>query len=468
MNNDSSAARVAGSVRAWIASNPSATTLPSTRTLAREHGVGPVTVQHAVQLLVADGVVETKPGAGTFVVRAEPRRTGDVSWQSTALGPSPAVDFPGSGVRSVPDGTTALHTGYPSPALLPGALVRSALQRVAREPDAYLGSSAPAGEPALRSWFARELDRGGPGGLFDADDVVVTSGGQAAISAVLRALTAPGDTIVMESPTYWGAIAAARAQGLRIVPVARSRDGIDPADLDAALTMHDARVFYAQPTYANPTGSVWTADVRAGVRDVLVRRKAFMLEDDWARDLFLGAQPPPPMAAGDVDGHILYVRSLTKSVSPSVRVAALVSRGPVLARIRATRWVGELLVPRLTQRIALDVVSSAGWARGGAGLRRGLRARRDALVSAVRDASHLTVEAVPDGGVGLWVALPKRVDPAELTAVCLDRGVALSPGHEWFPAEQPGPFVRLAFAGESEDRYVEAVQVVEDAVRESM
>ncbi|NLG54372.1 MAG: PLP-dependent aminotransferase family protein [Rhodococcus sp.] len=467
MNDGSSAARVAGELRAWIRERPAGAKLPSTRILAGEYQVGPVTVQSALQLLVADGLVETRPGVGTFIAATRQARPVDVSWQTTALGWSDVFDVEGSGVRTHAPDVIGLHTGYPSPSLLPGALLRSAVQKVSRDPEILMSAAPASGLPQLRAWFARDLDGQRTGGSgIDESDVIVTSGGQSALSASLRALAAPGEAIIVESPTYWGAMAAAKAHGLRMIPIARTKDGIDPADLDAALAAHGSRVFYAQPTYANPTGDVWSPHVRAEVMQVLAARKAFLVEDDWARDLYYDAEPLPPIAAADENGHVVYIRSLTKSLSPAIRVAGLVARGPALRRIRSSRWVSELFVPPFTQQVAVDVLAHPGWNRHRAALRRELRTRRDELrAQLTRAVPEVEVTQVPRGGLSLWVRLPRGHHAAEVAERALTLGLAISPGSEWFPTEPYDQFIRMSFAATPHTRYVEAANILAEVLR---
>lgn len=434
--------------------------LPSTRALAARLGVGPVTLQRAVQRLVAEGLVESRPGSGNFVARRRRPRVADLAWQATALGPGGAPgDGVGSGMARIAPGAIALNEGYPAAELLPESLVRTALVRAARDPESLMRAAPADGVPELRAAFARELSRHG-GDAFAAHEVVIASGGQNAIATAMRALAAPGDVVVMESPSYWGAIAAAREAGLRIAPIARTAGGIDPADLDAALRTHDARLFYAQPVFANPTGAVWSPATRAAVFDVLRDRKAFLVEDDWARDLAVG-EAPPPLAAHDVDGHVVGIRSITKSTSPSLRIAALTARGPALDRLRRSRWIGELYVPRVLQHAALEVLTAPAWPQHVRRLGRELGLRRDRLAESIeRHAPSLAMTALPAGGVGLWVRLPEGLRPDDVAARALFGGVAVSPGDEWFPAEPDAGYLRLSFAAADPDRFDEAARVL--------
>jgi DNA-binding transcriptional MocR family regulator len=459
MSDDSSVDRVVAVVRKLVSDLPPGTRLPSTRDLSRTHGVGPVTVQRAVAALVAQGRIETRPGVGNFVATPRLPRRRDVSWQAAALGPPrPGVpEQAGSGLRGVPDDTIALHSGYPLPALQAGALVATAFARAAKDPAA--ARPAPTmGLPALRHLFADELARVAASDVV-ADDVLVTSGGQAALVATFRGLARPGDTVVMESPTFWGAIAAAAEAGLTVVPVAARPDGPDPAELEHVLALHRARLVYAQPAWHNPTGATWRPAVRTAVLEVLRSRGAFLVEDDWARDLALEGPPPAPLVCGDTEGHVVHVRSLTKSMAPGVRVAALVARGPAMHRIRASRWAADLYVSPVLQVAAADVLAAPAWQRHLVRLRRELLARRDALAVALREHAPLAdLAALPRGGLSLWLRLPSGADPLTVAARCLQDGLAVSAGDEWFPAEPDGPYLRLGFAAAPPDSFERAAR----------
>ena len=188
----------------------------------------------------------------------------------------------------------------------------------------------------------------------------------------------------MESPTYWGAITAAAQAGVRVVPVPTGPDGPDPDELDRAFDETGARLFYAQPTYANPTGAQWSTERAEQVLDVVRDHGAFLVEDDWAHDFGI-TTTPRPVAAHDDAGHVVYLRSLTKSVSPALRIAAVIARGPARERILADRGAESMYVSGLLQAAALDVVTQPAWQTHLRGVREQLRARRDLLVDSLRE-----------------------------------------------------------------------------------
>jgi DNA-binding transcriptional MocR family regulator len=272
--------------------------------------------------------------------------------------------------------------------------------------------------------------------------------------------------VLVESPTYVGVLIAARAAGLRVVPVPSDAGGVRPEHLAAVLKRSGARVFYSQPLYANPHGATLDAGRRSAVLDAVADAGAFIIEDDWSRDLAIDGDPPPPLAADDRDGHVIYVRSLTKSAAPGLRVAAIGARGAAGARLRGARIVDDFFVSGPLQEAALEIVSSPAWRRHLRRLRTELRLRRDALVAAI--AHHLPaleVTSIPAGGLQLWVALPEETDDIALAQAAAAEGVIVYPGRPWFPAEPPAPFLRLTFAAAPPEALDEGVQRLARALR---
>ncbi len=411
--------------------------------------VSPVTVQQVLDRLAHEGVLEARPGQGTFVAArpAKHEQPVDLSWQSLALGPSRATAGGLENLCLVPDDRARpLNVGYLPAALQPGALLAAASARAIRRPGVW-GRMPAEGLPALRAWFAAAMP-----GAFGPHEVTICPGTQAANAAAFRALAAPGDPVLVESPTYLGALAAAQAAGLRVVPVPTDKDGVRPELLAESFHRTGAKLFYCQPTYANPTGAVLAPDRRAAVLAATAKAGAFLIEDDWARDFPLDGSAPPPLAPEDPGGHVVYVRSLTKCAAPGLRVGAICARGAALQRLRAARLVDDLFVPGLLQETALQLVTAPSWPRHLRTLQAALKLRRDLLAAAL----HTSLGAgclphLPAGGLHLWVALPDGVSDREVEQSAAARGILVSAGHHWHPAEPAAPFLRLSFAAVQPD-----------------
>ncbi|MFG2513685.1 PLP-dependent aminotransferase family protein [Streptomyces sp. NPDC048584] len=428
--------------------------LPSSRALVERFRVSPVTVSRALAQLAAEGLVVTRPGAGAF--RAQPRVTsapaGDTSWQEVALSADGAADLvprsvDASGVlvslAAPPPGVIEFNGGYLHPSLQPERAMAAALSRAGRRPGAW-GRPPMEGLPELREWFARSI-----GGPVTAAGVLVTAGGQSALTTALRALAPPGAPVLVESPTYPGMLAIARAAGLRPVPVPVDADGVRPGLLADAFRATGARVFVCQPLFQNPTGAVLAPGRRGEVLRIAREAGAFVVEDDFVRRLVHeDAGPlPRPLAADDPDGVVVHVCSLTKATSPSFRVSALVGHGPVLERLRAIQIVDTFFVSRPLQEATLELVGSAAWPRHLRAISAALRTRRDAMTAALRlHLPELALPHIPSGGYHLWPRLPDGTAESALTAAALRAGVAVTPGRPYFSAEPPAAHLRLSFA----------------------
>ncbi|WP_344681398.1 MULTISPECIES: PLP-dependent aminotransferase family protein [Actinomycetes] len=464
-----SSSRVEQHLRRWIEQAPVGARLPSSRRLVSELQVSPVTVQTAVRRLVGLGLVESRPGVGTFVRPRRPAASRDHRWQTAALSLSdPVAAAAPATLRSASPEAIPLHVGYPEPGLLPRRLLQSAWSRAGRT-DSSLQRPPAAGLPELQAWFAQELMAAEAGGAgISARDVLIVPGSQSGLVAVFRALIGRDQPLVMESPTYWGAILAARHIGARIIPVPTGPHGPDPEQVRQALIRSGARTFYAQPTFANPTGAQWSPARGREILDVVRDQGAFLIEDDYAHDFGIDGAVAP-LAAQDPDGHVVHLRSLTKSLSPSVRVAAVVAHGPARERILRACQAESLYVSAVLQSVALDVVTQPGWSTHRRGLREELGRRRDLLVRAVHQ--HMPdaqLEYIPRGGLHLWLHLPDLPDVGAFVRRCEEKGVVVAGGDEWFPAEAPAGHVRISYCGPRTEEFDEAGRLMGEALRECL
>ncbi len=422
-------------------------------------------MQKALRTLTDRGLIESRPGVGTFVRTVRTARPSDYGWQTGALATGHRLPKMPAALQSASNDVIALHSGYPDRELLPERLVRAAFVRAARS-DAAIGRPRTPGLDELQAWFATELGSTVPAGVTPpvASDVVVQPGSQAALSTVFRTLVGAGRPLLIESPTYWGAILAAEQAGVDVIPVPSGFHGPDPDELSRAFERTGARAFYAQPNFASPTGALWPAALSERVLDIVREHSAFLIEDDAMHDFGITADSTP-IATRDDAGHVVYIRSLAKSVSPAVRVAAVIARGPAHERILADTQVQSMYVSGILQAVALDVVTHPSWKTHLRTLRRQLQVRRDFLVDSLREhAPMVHIESVPRGGINLWVRLP---DTSDLDLVVRDSrsaGVIIGAGNDWFPAEAAGKYVRLTFAGPNSGSFPDAARTLGEVI----
>lgn len=454
MNYSSSADEVASILTADIEPLPAGTRIATHRQLVSRFGVSATTVSQALALLTQRGLVESRPGAGTFrsATRTVPA-AGDTSWQEAALELTRGTDHGGAprsfgvpallGTLTSPGPEIAdLNGGYLHPDLQPLASLGSALARAARRAAAW-DRPPVGGLPELRDWFAADI-----GGGLGRHDVLVCGAGQAAMGTVLRALGQPGDPVIVESPTYPGTIAAARAAALRPVPVPIDMNGLVPEYLEEAVARTRARIVVTQPLFQNPTGACTTPERQREILRIARRHGAFVVEDDYARHMRHNDCPPlpPPMIADDPDGVVVHIRSLTKVTSPNLRVGGLAARGPVMARLRAAQVIDTMFVPAPLQFTALEVVTASAWRRNLAALASALTHRRRIATEAVNDTfGPAGLPLRPHGGYHLWVRLPAHLEAGHFAAAAMAAGVAVTPGTSYSPSSEPNPHLRISY-----------------------
>ncbi|AKT51070.1 MocR-like transcription factor YczR [Arsenicicoccus sp. oral taxon 190] len=389
------------------------TTLPSERALTAQLGVSRTTVARAYADLVERGYAEARQGSGTRTRLPGP--------------PAPAGEEPFGPVGRVlgadhPPGVADLTATVPPAA--PGLV--AAFERASAQLPRYLAGSGyhPAGLPELREALAERYEsRGVP---TRPDQIIVTSGALAGVAAVLRALAAPGDRVVVESPTYPNSIAALHRQGARPVAVPMAEDGFDVEGIVAAAAA-GARATLLIPDFHNPTGHLLGDDGRAALTRGHARAGVPLLVDETLQDMALDApRLPLPTAA---HGPTITVGSCSKSHWGGLRLGWVRADGRLPAAIQQARLSLDLGAPVLEQLALADLLRHP---RPDSERRAALVRRRDHLHALVTAALPGWETQVPRGGLSLWWRLPRPRSSA-LVAAAARRGVRLASGPAFSP-----------------------------------
>ncbi|HET6900039.1 MAG TPA: PLP-dependent aminotransferase family protein, partial [Vicinamibacteria bacterium] len=391
------------------------------RVLARQLAVSRTTVVQAYDLLRGDEWVESRQGSGTWVSRAPAAAAGLREWPPAGTTAMMKKDPLIAGITPRP-GTIDLTCAClpPLPGLIEASIAESGdvLSEAAREH----GYSA-TGLPALRRAIARHLEaRGLP---TPESWILVTSGAQQAIALAGSLFLRRGDTALVESPTFLGALDALTATGATLAPVEVGSDGLRPDALRAALRAHPARLLYLTPTFQNPTGTTMTEGARREIARLAAEAHVTILEDESLVDIALGASPPPSLAAVAPNAPVISIGSLSKLCWGGLRVGWIRAPEPVLARLASLKVAADLGSSMLSQVVAVRLLERADEVRR---LRRAqITAQRDALAVALRERLPEWSWTLPPGGLSMWARLPHR-DASEFAQVALRHGVSLLPG----------------------------------------
>ena len=453
------------------------TRLPASRKLATSLGVNRITVTNAYAELEAEGLVYGRQGSGTFVappLAALPESEGDriptsdwPLWQQELLSRTwlPALRKLDHLLQSVshPD-LISFGGGMGDSELFPADDFRKALQAVLRRDGTEaLGYGDRTGYPPLRAKIAHVLtSQGIP---THPDQVLITSGSQQALALVAQLLLGPGDVVLVERPTYTGAIDLFRSLDVRLLGVPLDEQGMRVEQVEDVLRSSRPRLIYTIPTFQNPTGTCMNGHRRRQLVALADRYNVPILEDDFVGDLRYEGRAQPALKALDPGGRVIYTSTFSKMLMPGLRVGFLVASGPVYERLLACKRVTDLASSNLMQR-ALEAYITVG--RYQAHLRRACQTylrRRDAMLDAL--GRYLPASArylPPQGGLFVWLQLPTGLSANELYPVAAEEGVTFAPGSLFFPAERTQPYLRLNFAMHPPDGIKEGIRRLGRAV----
>lgn len=395
--------------------------LPPERTLAAQVGVGRGTAVAAYEALRDLGLVERRQGSGTVV---RPEATGLPSGRAAELATALQRNLLFRGLNAAGDLGVVDLVASCAPA---GRAVGDALRDVTAgldlgELSAHHGYH-PLGHPPLRRAVAAHLT--GLGLPTAAEEVLITGGGQQAISVLATCLLEPGAAVVVEDPTFPGAIDAFRTAGARILTVPVHASGVDVDGLAATMSEHPVRAVYLMPTFHNPTGCVVPEPARRRLAALARAHDVPLIEDDTLAELSLGGDPPAPVAVHAGGAPVLTVGSLSKVFWGGVRIGWIRGPRPLIAHLGRVKAVADMGTSIVSQAIAAGLLERADEIR--ALRRRELGATLDLLSGLL--ARHLPgwTWRRPEGGVSLWVRLPSG-SASELAALAAGHGVAILPG----------------------------------------
>ncbi|ETH09561.1 transcriptional regulator, GntR family, partial [Bordetella pertussis 2371640] len=425
--------------------------MPSVRNLVRAHHVSLSTALQACRQLEDDGLIEARPRSGYFVLR--PRRP--------ALAPVPEPDIKGAldpaqyvGIHDRVSDFIASCQQHPlsadfalaaaPPQAYPMRALQLALTRAARHtPELLTAPVPPYGHPEFRAVLARRAMECGISAT--PDEVLVTHGCIEALNLALRAVARPGDTIAVESPTYFGLLQILESLGLRALEIPTSpQRGISIEALELALQTHaNVRAVVVVPNFQNPLSCVMDDSDKARLVTLCERTGIALIEDDTYGAL--GDHGTPlALKSWDDSGNVIYCASLHKTLAPGMRLGWMLGR-------RWSRRIGMLKFaqsrpnPPLPQAAAADYMGTKAYDRHLARLRQTLRVQREAMAAAV--ARHFpddTRLSVPTGGMLLWVELPAGMPAMRVFEQALRAGIRITPGPMFSNSNRYDHFLRIS------------------------
>ena len=360
-------------------------------------------------------------------------------------------------------GIISLAGGLPSPKTFPISEFAEACAEVLhKDGQAALQYAASEGYGPLRETVAEMLPWN-----VDPAQVLITTGSQQGLDLIAKVLLDPGSHVLVETPTYLGALQAFSPMEPLPISVASDNEGVVVDDMVAKS--NDARFVYLLPNFQNPTGRTMTEERRAAVSAAAAKAGLPIVEDNPYGELWFDEAPPLPLTARNPEGCI-YLGSFSKVLAPGLRLGFMVAPKSIYPKLLQAKQAADLHTPSFNQRMVSEVMREGFLSRHVPTIRALYKRQRDAMLAALtREMKGLQVEFnKPAGGMFLWLRLPQGMNSVELLPRAVERGVAFVPGLPFYAGEGDPRTMRLSFVTASVDEIDTAIAALADAVREQL
>jgi 2-aminoadipate transaminase len=372
-------------------------------------------------------------------------------------------------VTEIP-GIISFAGGLPSPQTFPIEEMRVACERVlSQDGKVALQYAASEGYGPLREWVAQDLRKQGM--QVSPDQVLITTGSQQGLDLVAKILIDAGSRILVETPTYLGALQAFTPMEPTVVSVNSDAHGVDAEDLRAkAGTGADkARFVYLLPNFQNPTGRTMTEERRAAVAQVALETGLPIIEDNPYGDLWFDAPPAPSLSSRHPDGSV-YLGSFSKILAPGLRLGYLIAPKTLYPKLLQAKQAADLHTPSFNQRVVAEVLKDGFIDRHVPTIRALYKKQCEAMLAALdREMAGLGLTwNRPAGGMFLWVQLPPGMKAIPLLDKAVKKGVAFVPGSAFYAQGADESTVRLSFVTATVDQINTGMVALAAAIRESL
>jgi len=421
------------------------TRLPPSRDLARQLGIGRISVVSAYNELQTQGLITAHPGRGTFVTRENGNGGGYPLRQ-----PNPIL--PHTNIRQImrlaeQPGVIAFNSGAPPNDFLPIEAFKWAVDSVLQRD----GVAAIAYEDSEGFIPLREATRDYISSLgihARAENILITGGAQQAIDLVIQSILNPGDTLLVDNPTYIGVLDIAHIRRAVPLGIPTDENGLRLDILEEILIEQQPKLLYINPTFNNPTGVVMPLHRRRQLLRLAQEYDLLILEDAVYHELHFAEPAPPPLKALDETGCVLHASGFSKILLPGTRIGYLIAdKSQARDRIVQVKQAADICTPSFNQRIVHTYIKHGKLPGHLDKVRHILHERRDAAVEAAQKFLPAGSQwQTPTGGLYLWVELPAEgPSAAELYVTATQHGVAYAIGSLFFPHGEGSHFIRLNF-----------------------
>ncbi|MFL0269411.1 PLP-dependent aminotransferase family protein [Candidatus Clostridium radicumherbarum] len=427
--------------------------LPSIRYLSKELNISPMTIIKTYNKLEKHGLATTIQGKGTYVNQRNnieklnnlPEQD-DFQWQMGIPDYLSRSQFKPSSNLTYGNNLYNLSIASLNYKLLPTAAILKDSFNLTQRNIEYLAQYPPVqGDYEFRNVLSHYLKSKGI--VITPDHLLITSGSQQGISLIASTFVGPGDIVVMETPTYPGAIDLFKSRGAVILTVPVDNEGMRTDILMSLCDKHSPKIIYTMPNFHNPTGCSMSSKRKAELLDIARYNNCIIVEDDPWSEISYKKEKVKSIKSIDTDGHVVYIKGLSKVLGPAYRLAAIAAEGSILSRLITAKANHDLGTSMLNQKALLDFIQSNRMDTYLVNLNKQLLKRRDKVISLLKNHAPSEVKwTVPEGGINLWITLPKSLNVENLLYhTVTTKNISFLPGTICYPNEVEFNHLRICF-----------------------
>lgn len=426
--------------------------LPPIRSLAKKLEVNNVTIVSAYRMLEQKNYVYSKVGSGTYVKGKKANK-----YNNEYIS---AVTMMEQGYVKIDQKEINFSTSTPNPQLFPVKEFKEVLNEVLERDGGFaFGYQELQGYYPLRESYKQYLSERGIDVL--TEEVNVISGAQQGIDIISKALINFNDTIVVESPTYSGALAAFKSRGANIIEIPILEDGIDTKELETILKTTDVKLVYVMTSFQNPTGISYSQDKKLQLLYLAQRYNCYILEDEYLSELRYYGESDLPIKALDGSNRVIYLKSFSKIFMPGIRLGFLITPGKISNMVLSAKHNTDISTSSLMQRAFDLYLRKKKWVKHIEMMKNIYHDRYDITVGILKKNLDFIQFKEPDGGIHIWGKTD--IDSSILYAAAREKGVLITPGRIFYLDDRSTNYFRISYAGVESEEIYKGLEILKSA-----
>ncbi|MEN1759724.1 PLP-dependent aminotransferase family protein [Anoxynatronum sibiricum] len=438
--------------------------LPSVRQMAAHLKLNTVTVVKAYDLLEREKLVVKRTGSGTYV--NDGKRTSlltgiaEDEWDQESIQQFRQQQQSFQRTVVITADTINFASATPSPDLFPVDDFKQALLTVLDRDQGYaFGYQDPQGYQPLREAVRQQASLAGI--HSDTDDILVVSGAQQGIDLVAKGLVYPGDTVLIERPSYGGAMQAFFSRSARVTDIPLESDGIQLELLEKSVKETRPQLLYVMPNFQNPTGISYTREKMEQIIMLSEKYDFMILEDDYLNELSFHHQPVMTLKSLDRHDRVIYIKSFSKMFMPGLRLGYLIVPRAATQKLLAAKQSSDISTSGLLQRALEQYLISGAWERNLDVLTEEYRKRFDLMTQHLRNQLPEGVHfQTPAGGLNFWLQMPREINGQLLYESALERNLVFAPGRLFYLRDPEDNCLRLSIAAVKSQQLTNGIRLL--------